>query len=68
MSHHDFLGKLSRVLTLMLNLSKQFGGHLKETSDAAADNNEEEAKGMTLYKFVGKQSKMCLRKGLKVVK
>ena len=30
MSHKDYLGKMSRVLTLMLNLSKQFNGHLKE--------------------------------------
>ena len=57
MSHKDFLGKLSRVLTLMLNLSKQFSGHLKEQKEAegetvtAADDNDT---GMTLYRFVGK--------------
>ena len=64
-SHKDFLGKLSTVLTLMLNLSKQFNGHLREEQ---AEPDAMENQGMTLYKFVGKQSKMCLRKGLKVAK
>ena len=41
----------------MLNLSKQFSGHLKEQKEAegetitAADDNDN---GMTLYRFVGK--------------
>lgn len=33
LTNQDFLGKLSRVLTLMLNLSKQFSGHLKEQAE-----------------------------------
>ena len=30
LTNEDFLGKLSRVLTMMLSLSKQFSGHLRE--------------------------------------
>jgi len=51
----------------MLNLSKQFSGHLKERDEEEAAT-QQEGEGVTLYKFVGKQSKMCLRKGLKIAK
>lgn len=74
MSHKDFLGKLSRVLTLMLSLSKQFNGHLKEQAEddqlqpAASEDLAEAGQGAKLYQFVGKQSKTCMRRGLKVAK
>ena len=69
MSHQDFLGKLSRVLILMLNLSKQFSGHLKDQKETEGETvNDVVDTGMNLYRFVGKQSKNCLRKGLKIVK
>lgn len=72
--NQDFLGKLSRVLTLMLNLSKQFSGHLKETIEEATTaaltttGAPKETEGDVLYRFVGKQSKTCLSKGLKIAK
>lgn len=37
----------------------------RDDEDVATQNDGE---GVTLYKFVGKQSKMCLRKGLKIAK
>jgi len=37
----------------------------KDDEDVTTQNDGE---GVTLYKFVGKQSKMCLRKGLKIAK
>ena len=67
LAEQDYLGRLARVLTMMLSLAKQFSGHLKEldTADAAQDTNND---GSTLNRFVGKQSKACLRKGLKISK
>ena len=44
----------------MLAQAKQFLGHMKEA------DNQQEAEGM--YHFVQKQCKMCVRKGLKIVK
>lgn len=68
LTNQDFLGMLARVLTLMLHLSKQFSGHLKEQNDEATAGDANQESGDVLYKFVGKQSKACLSKGLKIAK
>lgn len=67
LSTHDFLNKLSRVLTMMLSLSKRFNGHMKEEVTAGEVDKKEKNSG-ELYRYVGKQSKMCLRKGLRISK
>ena len=65
LSCNDYLIKLAQILVLVLNLAKRFTGNLKESEE---DGEAKETGESQLYKFVGKQSKMCMRKGLKIVR
>ena len=67
LANHNYLSKLSHVLVNMLSLSKQFSGHLRDQADEGDEDDDKEA-GTSMNRFVGKQSKMCLRKGLKIAK
>ena len=65
LSCNDYLIKLAQILVLVLSLAKRFTGNLKEGEE---DGDAKDAGESQLYKFVGKQSKMCMRKGLKTVR
>lgn len=56
----NFLPTLTNILVLMLSQAKQFMGHMKE--------DDQDAEGTQMYQHVLKQCKMCVRKGLKIVK
>ena len=76
-----FLERLTFILIQMLYLTKMFIKHLKLSLVENADDKHNESSGEedeemkteennkdTLYRFVGHQSKVCIRKGLGIVK
>lgn len=70
---NGYLQKVTKVFINILTLAKMFMSHLKMSiaEEAKVDAIEEEFKHDSkdaLYRFVGHQSKVCMRKGLAIVK
>jgi hypothetical protein len=84
LARNGYLEKVTFVFVQVLSLTKLFIRHLKlsiadeknvkeesEDDEAMSDEGEEEKKDEvkdSLYRFVGHQSKTCIRKGLGIVK
>jgi len=74
LSCNDFLSKLSTTLVLILSQAKHFLGHLKEEQEEKEEReNDAEPKAAdgqegALYRYVGRQCKIAVRKGLKIIK
>ena len=70
LTRDDYLNKLGQVLILILNVAKRFIGNMKDAEDEEEKQANEEVLGKSnkIFRFVGKQSKACLRNGLKIVK
>jgi len=83
LARNGYLEKVTFVFVQILSLTKLFIRHLKlsiadeknvkadgSDDEAMSDEEEEQKENVkdSLYRFVGHQSKVCIRKGLAIVK